>query len=64
MPRPLRGAKTVDCPVCGAPTGESCRRSATSPFSRRGGPTVSESHRRRVELARQEPAPATTGEEE
>jgi hypothetical protein len=64
MTRPVRGAKTVECPVCGAPAGEPCRRSATSPFRKRGGATVSESHHRRVELAREAGASApATGEE-
>src|SRR5262249_41402003 len=44
----LRGAKTVDCPTSGALAEEPCRRSATSPFRRRGGPVVSQSHHVRL----------------
>ena len=64
MTRPLRGARTVNCPVCEAPAGEPCRRSATSPFRRRGGGTVSQSHHRRIELARQATASPAAGDKE
>lgn len=46
--RKLRGAKTVECPTCGAPVGEPCRASMRT--WRMGRPV--QSHCRRVEIAK------------